>query len=459
MTPRMVLLAALICAAAPLRDAQAQRINLPPVTRETLPNGVRVILMEYRRAPALTLAAQFPGGQRRDPGAKAGLASLTAELMRKGTEKRSAQQIAEEIEFVGGTLSSGADDDRLSISLSVLSKDLERGLDVFTDVIRRPTFPKEELERERALTLAALQALPEDPGTVAARMAAQVAYARHPYGAAPTMTSVRAITREDVQRYYEQWIKPDRMILVAVGDFKTADMLARLKARFADWPRAQPVSILAEKLISGARRMVLVDKPDAVQTQARWVRLAIPRGHPDFYAAQLAETILGGGFTSRLVDEIRVNRGLTYGIGSSFDQQLEGGTFGVSTFSKVETTKSLINAVNDVLKRTAEKGFTAAEIQKGKQYIAGIFAIRVQTPESIAGELADMAFYDLPNDYLQTYIQKIKAVTPEQLNRIARQYFAPDRLSLVLVAPAAKVKSQLVSIGAFETKPIASVVQ
>jgi zinc protease len=441
------------------RPAAAQRINLPPVTRATLPNGTRVVLMEYRRAPAITVAAQFPGGQREDPRDKAGLASLTAELLRKGTARRTAQQIAEEIDFLGGVLSTGADDDRLSASVSVLSKDTVRGLDLLSDILRHPTFPSDELERERELTLAGLQALPEDPGTVASRVTAQVVYARHPYGLAPTITSIKAIQRQDVQRFYDQWVKPNHMILVAVGDFKAPEMLARLRERFADWPKGPAVETHPEKPAGGQRRFVLVDKPDAVQTQARWVRLALPRNHPDYYAAQLAETILGGGFTSRLVDEIRVNRSLTYGISSTFDQELEGGTFGVSTFTKVETTRALITAVGEVLRKTAQNGFTPAELKKGKQYIAGIFAIKVQTPESIAGELADMTFYGLPNDYLETYIQKISAVTLEQINQIARRFFPPDQLSLILVAPARKVSAPLTAVGKFEIKPIESVVR
>ena len=446
-----------LCVFAPLREAKPQKINLPAVTRVTWPNGVRVILMEYRRAPAFTVTAQFPGGGSLDPTGRAGVASLTSELLRKGTQKRTAQQIAEEIDFLGGTLGGGADDDRLSLTLSVLSKDVEPGLNLFADVIRNPTFPAEELERERQLTVAGLQALPEDPGSVAARVTAEVAYAKHPYGIAPTITSVTAITKEDIQAFYDRAVKPNRMILVAVGDFKTADMLARLQKQFGDWPKGTADSAKHLKVAPVPRKLVLVDKPDAVQTQVRWVRLAIPRNHPDYYAAQLAETILGGGFTSRLVDEIRVNRGLTYGIGSSFDTDLEGGTFGVSTFTKVETTRALIIAVSDVLRKTAEKGFTPAEIQKGKQYLAGIFAIQVQTPEALSGELADMAFFGLPNDYLATFIQRIRAVTPQQLSRVAKQYFTPEKLSLILVAPAKKVAAQLSPIGKFETRPIDTV--
>lgn len=441
-----------------VQPVQAQNVKLPPVTRVTWENGARVVLMEYHRAPMLEVVALFPGGSSVDPPGKAGVAALTAQLLRRGTEKRTALQIAEEIEFLGGSLDSGADVDRLSACLSVLSKEAEAGLDLLADVIRHPTFPAEELERQRQLHLSRLQSLPERPGAVASRVAAEVVYAGHPYGVMPTITSVKAITREDIFTYARRFVVPNRMILVAVGDFKTADMMAKLRARFGDWQRREsetPTELPPPR--PHPRRVVLVDKPDATQTHVQWTRLAFPRKHPDYFAAHVAETILGGGFTSRLTEEIRVNRSLTYGIGGSFDLQLWGGDFSVSTFTKIETTRALIDATHAVLRRTAEKGFTPAELKKVKGYLSGLFAIHVQTPEALAGELAEIAFYGLPDDYLQTYLSKLRAVTLADANRIARAYCKPEQLSLVLVAPAAKVKEQLKGIGDIETHAVETV--
>ncbi len=436
----------------------SSNVKLPPVTRAIWENGVRVVLMEYRRAPTLEVMALFPGGSSVDPTGKAGVAALTAQLLRRGTEKRTAPQLAEEIEFLGGSLDAGADEDRLTISLSVLSKDADAGLDLFADVIRRSTFPADELERQRQLYLSSLQSLSECPGALLSRVAAEVVYAGHPYGVMPTITSVKAVTREDLLTYARCFIVPNRMILVAVGDFKTAHMLAQLRARFGDWQRQEreaPAELHFPQ--PSSRRVVLIDKPGATQTHAQWTRLAFPRQHPDYFAAHIAETMLGGGFTSRLTEEIRVKRSLTYGIGSSFDLRLWGGNFNVSTFTKIETTRALIDATNAVLRRTAEKGFTAAELKKVQGYLSGLFAIHVQTPEALAGELTDVALYGLPNDYLQTYLSKLRAVTLADANRIARAYCAPDKLSLVLVAPAAKIKEQLKGMGDVETRAVETV--
>lgn len=440
-------------------STRAQHIKLPPVTRTSLRNGVKLVLMEYHKAPTLSLSCQFPGGTATDPTGKSGLAGITAELLRKGTTKRTAQQIAEEIDFLGGSLGTGVGPDRFGVSLNVLSKDTAAGLEVLTDVLRNPTFPAEELERERALELASLQALPEDPGAVARRVGTELTFTGDPYGEQPTVTSVKAISREDVLGQYHRIVAPERMTIIAVGDFTTQQMIAQLKTRFEDWPASATSAPTAGPVKPGARMILLIDKPDATQTQVRYVRQAFKRSSPDHFAAELASAALGGGFTSRLTDEIRINRSLTYSIGSGFGEQLRGGSFVVSTFTKIDTTRALLDAVRTVLQKTAEQGLTASELKKVKGYLAGSFAIQMQTPEAIAGELADMAFFGLPNDYLETYIDRLNAVTLAQVNRIAKSYFSPASLSVVMVAPAKSVSKQLAGIGTYETRSIETVVK
>ncbi len=437
--------------------ASAQRINLPTVTRVTWPNGIRVVLMEYHRAPTITVTAAFPGGASEDPAGKSGLAALTADLLRHGTEKRTADQISEQVDFLGASLDGAAGDDRVTVSLGALAKDTDTGLDLFADVVRHPTFPVDEIERERQLEIAGLQALGEDPGAVARRVAREVVFAGHPYGAQPTITSVKGISRQDIQGCYRRYFVPNRMILVAVGDFKTPEMLARLKSRFADWEKGAAPVIDVPRVKPTPRRQVIIDKPDATQTQVRYNRVAFSRGSPDYFAALVADAALGGGFTSRLVDEIRVNRSLTYSIGSGFGPERFGGSFTVSTFTKIETTRKLLDAVRIVLQKTATGGFTDAEVTKFKRYLMGDFAISVQTPEALAGQLADIAFFNLPPNYLQTYLGHIRTVTKADVNRIARTYFSPGRLNIVLVAPARTVGPQLTGLGSWERRSVEAV--
>jgi zinc protease len=458
-TPALFILQILLAVVALCLSAagQAQKINLPPITRHKLKNGIQLMLMEYRRAPTLSVEALFPGGSNGDPVKKAGVAAMTADLLERGTSSRTAIQIAEEIDFLGGSLNTGAGDDSLTVSLDVLSKDSDNGLNLLADVIRRSIFPPEEIERKRQLILAGLQTLPDSPEETATRIATETTFRGHPYGVFRTITSVKRITRDDLLRYYQQFVVPDRMTIIAVGNFQTAQMIEKLRARFEDWAPSGSTALTIPEARPIPRQFVLIDKPDATQTQVRLARTAFKRNHPDFYAAELADAMLGGGFTSRLVDEIRVNRSLTYGIGSRFRLQKHGGSLTISTFTRIETTRTLLDAVNGVLKRTAERGFTAEELQKVKSYLAGLFALGLQTPDALADILSDMALYNLPANYLQTYLTRLLAVPLADVNRIARAYYRPETFSIVLVAPAAKISGQLKRLGKIETRPIETV--
>ena len=442
-------------------EVGAQDIKLPPVTRVTLGNGIRLVLMEYHRAPLLNVVAQFRGGSADEPEDKKGVAGIVADLLRKGTPTRNANQIAEEIEFLGGDLSTGAGKDSVTVSLDVLAKDADAGLDLMTDCIRNSTFPEAEFNRTRDLEIAGLGALADNPAGIAAIVANQNVYGDSFYGLSPTITSVKKITPHDVGEFALLHLNNSGCTLIAVGDFKTDEMRAKLEKRFGDWSLRLPK--MARSHVAPTAQtpgIILVDKPDATQTQVRWGRFAIPENSPDRPAAEVANTILGGGFTSRLIDEIRVNRSLTYGIGSSFAGLKSAGTFGVSTFTKIETTRELIDAVRDVLKKTADKGFTAQELAKVKGFMTGMFAQRLQTPDAIAGQLAQIELYGLPQDYFTTYLSKIRAVTLEDVNRVAKTYFDPANLTLTLVAPAAKVREKLNGldkIGSLKVIPVGNV--
>jgi zinc protease len=437
--------------------ASAQKINLPPVTRSLLPNGMHLVLMEYHRAPTLSIIAFARAGSAADPPGKAGTAALTVELLRRGTKKRTAPQIAEEIDFLGGSLSTDVGKERVMVSMEVLSKDAEVALELLADIMRHPTFPPEELERVRQLRLAALQSLRDEPEAVARRVAEEVAFAGHPYGHLETLSSLQAITRDDLVAFYRRYIVPSAIALVAVGDFRTPELAEKLRRYFADWSASSENTPQIPPVKAGPIRKIVVDKPDAVQTHLRLVRTAFPRNSPDYFASQIAEAILGGGFTSRLVEEVRVRRALTYGISGGFRPELHGGRFVVTTFTKVDTTRRLLDVTLAVLRKVAARGFTPEELRKVKGYLGGLFAIRIQAPEVLAAELAEMAFYHLPEDYLHTYLQKLQRVSLAEVNRIARLYFAPETLSMVLVGPRSKIEPQLKKLGNFEGRSVVEI--
>lgn len=439
-------------------QVKAQDIKLPSVTRVTMNNGIRLVLMEYHRAPLLNVIAQFGGGSANDPGDKKGLAGIVADLLRKGTKTRNANQIAEEIEFLGGDLSAGAGKDSMVVSLDVLAKDADAGLDLMADCVQNSVFPEAELNRTRDLDIANLQSLGENPAGIAAIVANGNVYGDSYYGLSPTVTSVKKIAPDDIVSFAHSRINQNNCTIIAVGDFKTSEMQAKLSSKFGSWSVKVPGGYVNKNAPTPQKPgITLVDKPDATQTQVRWGRLAIPENDPNRPAADVANTILGGGFTSRLTDEIRVNRSLTYGIGSNFAGLQSAGTFGVSTFTKIETTRELIDAVREVLTKTATKGFTQGELDKVKGFMAGMFAQGLQTPGAIAGQLSQIELYGLPQDYFATYLTKIRAVTLSDVNKIAKTYFDPANLTLTLVAPASKVKEKLTGLGEIKIVPVGDV--
>lgn len=375
----LVLLLAVCCIVA--RPAEGQKINLPNVTRTKWSNGIRVVLMEYRRAPTITISAILPGGRTIEPSDKVGSFSMMTELLTKGTANRTAPQIAEQVDYLGGSLGASSDDDAVTVGLNVLSKDLDAGLELMADVMRNPSFPTEELERQRALSISGLQSLGEDPRSIASYVLPTLQYKGHPYGVRATITSLKNLSREDIVDAYQRVFSPKGMILVAVGDFKASELEAKLKAKFGDMPGGTSEAPMLKPVPVSSPFFLVIDKPDATQTQVRFIRSAYNRTSPEEYPASLANTILGGGFTSRLVDEIRVNKSLTYGIGSGFANKKAGGHFQVSTFTKVESTRAILEATMKVLQDSAEKGLTEKELQKVKGFISGQFAISVQTPE------------------------------------------------------------------------------
>ena len=435
----------------------AQKLNLPPIVRAQEPNGIKTALMEYRKTPTLSLRAVFPFGTANDPADKAGVADILTTLMMRGTTSQSALQISEAIDFLGGSLSVTAGRESITVSLEVLAKDLDAGLDLFADVIRNATLPEGELDRERQLAIAGLQSLGEEPRAVAAVVLMETIYKGHPYGASQTITSLKNITRQDLQDFYHRAITPNNMLLVGVGDFKVASLQQKLRAKFGDWAKTDDTLPPVPTYQPIAKSLLLIDKPDATQTQVRLVRPALPIHHPDHYASELANAILGGGFTSRLTEEIRINRSLTYSINSGFQKNLKGGSFQFSSFTKVETTGEMLKALRDLLKKTATEGFSETEVRKTKGYMAGLFAIGAQTPQALAGQLVNQIRNNLPDNYLATYIEKIQAVSLADVNRIAKTYFQPNALSFVLVAPASKIKDQIKPFGVFEVKPVDSV--
>jgi zinc protease len=418
--------------------APARRVQLPPVTRVTLDNGLVVLLMPNRRVPLVDFRLVANAGAVNDPAGKEGLASLTADLLTQGAGKRDAQQIAEEIEFVGGALGASAGAEQLVVTCEVLQKDFAIGLELFSDVIVRPTFPAAEFDRKKAEASGAIAAGKDDPATVADRALPAFVMGDHPLGhpALGWEATVAGLARDDVVAYHKSRIVPERSILAVVGDIDPKAALAAIEKAFKAWPKTgERAATTYEPLARGeGRRIRIIDKPEVTQTQVRFACPAVPRNHPDYYAIVVANTILGAGFTSRLVDEIRVNQGLTYSIHSRFDMYRLTGTFVVSSFTKNETIRKMVDEVLNVVRRIQQEGPTDDEVEKAKRYLTGQFPLGLQAPDALAAQIANVEFFGLPQDYLAGFAGRIEAVTPDDVRRASKSHVCADELKILLVS-------------------------
>lgn len=423
--------------------AVAQTIRIPEVSRHRLDNGLTVLLMEAHNVPLVHYRMIVRGGAARDPEGLEGAAAVTASLLREGTETRDAGAIARAVDFIGGTLTVSAGLDYCAAVAEALAKDADTCLALFADVILHPTFPDDELARERKQRLAALEAIRENPGALASMVFTRTVYGGHPYGRQTngTRASLDALRRRDLQEFYRSVFVPANAVLVVAGDFRSEEMLGKIGAAFGAWSGGAPdtLALPAPEAPQG-RNVVIIDKPDATQTQIRMGGAGITIRHPDYFPVMVANTIFGSGFTSRLVEELRVKRSLTYGAGSSFSSALAGGIFSIGTFTRNETAGEAVDVVFGELKKFRDQGAGAEELRKARNYMAGNFARSLQTSGAIAARLTDIELYNFPADHLRRYVERIQGVGGGDVRRAA-ELFPHENLVLVLLGPADSLRT------------------
>jgi zinc protease len=429
----------------------ADELRLPPITRTTLDNGLRVIIAEYHELPLVETTMIVGAGAAQDPPGKDGLAALTAEMLTRGAGGLSAEALARAIESVGGRISATPGTDGTIVGAEFLASDFATGLDLLRRVLLEPRFARDEVRRARDEQEAGIVAALENTSEVAEKCYAALVYGGHPYGrpVEGRRTTVRKLGRGDVTDFYDRWYHPNDTILVLVGDFVAADALARVRDAFGSWrPRPDAVAIRAAPPVPfTGRRTLLVDKPDATQTQIRFGNVAIARNDPRYISATVANTLLGGGFTSILVEELRIKRSLTYGAWSGFAARRSGGDFRVGTFTKGATTGETVTLALRVEGDFRGQRPAAAALQKAKSYLEGQFPLKVESPDALAGRLAEVEFNGLPEDELVTYRTRVSRVTADEVGQVSQQLMpAPSDVAIVVVGKAAEIRDQLTSV-------------
>jgi zinc protease len=449
----------LVAFAAPSFAAAPAKGGAGNAVRTTLANGLNVVVVPTSRLPLVDFRLVARAGSVNDPAGKEGVARLMAELLTQGAAKRTAKQIADDIEFVGGSLSAGAGAEQLVVSCEVLKKDLALGTELFRDVIVNPNFAAEEFDRKKEEALGQIASDKSEPSVIAENAMTRWFWGDSPlaHPAIGWEKSLQAITRDDVRSFHGRFLTPERSVLVVVGDVQPAAVVASLKAAFAGWKRggeAQASDPYGPAAAIKGRSVRIVNKPEATQTQIRMMCPSVPRNHPDWYAIQVANTICGSGFTSRLVNSIRVEQGLTYSISSQFQQRRAAGAFRVSTFTRNDQLRKCVDAVLAEVKKLVDEGPTQAELDKARNYLKGQFPLGLQSPDELAGEIANVEFFGLPQDFIETYPAKIGAVTMDDVKRVLKTYFCTEDLKVLVVTNGELAQKALAGLGTLETKEI-----
>lgn len=414
----------------------------PAADRRTLPNGALLIVSEQHALPMVVVQMIIDAGARRDPHGQEGLAALTADLLTEGTKTRSATQISAATDFIGASLGSSADSDYASLSLTVLGKDLDTGLSLLTDILLHPNFPDAEVKRRREAALASMKASEDDPGNVAQRAFVHSLFGDEPYGhlAIGTPPTVQGLARKDLVAFYERYYRPEHSIITVVGDVTAADIQQRLQSALKEWTPANVPAFTYPSIGAPHPETLTVQKPIS-QANIILGQRGVARDNPDYYGLTIMNYVLGGGgFSSRLLDNIRTKAGLAYSVGSFFSVNKSLGSFQVVMQTKNESANDAIQRACGEIARIRSEPISDDELKEAKLYLTGSFPLRLDTNAKIAGFLAQVEFFNLGADYADTYVQRINAVTKEEVLRVAQQYLHPEQMELVVVANLEQAK-------------------
>ena len=442
----------------PPRPLAPRDVKFPPYEIRALANGMQIITVLHNEQPAVTMRLLVKAGGAQDPAKKRGVATLLGSLLDQGTTTRSAEQIATQIDSLGGLLGAGASDDFTSVNIVVMKDSFGVAMDMLGDIVRNPAFAPEEIDRQKEQAISSQRVNANDPDYVASVLFDRLVYGFHAYGlpGAGTPDTLAAITRQDLQAFHQQYFVPNNMVLAVVGDVTREEAFAAAQRVFGAWPRGEVPPVRGIEPPAPTRRVIVVDKPDAVQTEIRMGQLAIPRKHADYLAWDLAGKILGGEGANRLHRVLRSERGLTYGASAEVGGRKQAGDLVAETDTRTETTGEALRLMIDEFSRLQRQRVSERELADAQAYLAGSFPLTIETPNEIASQVINNVVYELPVEEISTYRERVLAVTPDDIQRVARTYIAPDRLSIVLVGNAKAFVPQLKSVGfaEFELIPI-----
>jgi predicted Zn-dependent peptidase len=409
-------------------------LPVPDIVQSTLDNGLTVWVVPREGLPKVTALLMVRGGTASDPAELAGTAEVFAETLRSGTASRSSKQIAEELQAIGGDLYTGATDDAMYLQADGLATGVDRLLEVLGDVAMNPAFPAEEVALEKANSLQSLQAEESTPEFAVGKAFAAAIFGDHPYRiVAPEEAAIEAVTPESLRAEHARRFRPDRTLLLVVGDLDREAVAAAARRVFAGWSATgEPPAAVPEAPESVEHKFLLVPRPGSVQSQIRVGRPAVEPTHQDYYPLVVANTIFGGSFGSRLTENLREEKGYTYSPGSGLQALREGGSLTVRAAVRNEVTAPTLLEIFYELDRMGATRVTDAELNQAKRYQTGLYLLRNQIQGWLAQTLATNWAQGLPPEAAAEFVPKVEAVTAEQVREVSRKWL-PSRKQVVVV--------------------------
>jgi len=458
----MMLLSLAACAAAP-RTVDPRTLTFAPLDftiprseRATLSNGIVLYLLEDHELPLVNMTAYVRVGSVYEPAELTGLAGITGAVLRSGgTTSLSPEQLDAELEFMSSGIESGIGEDSGTLAMYTLAKNLDRTLELFTDVLLRPAFNEARVELAKKNTREAIRRQNDDPKAIAGREIHKALYEGHPLGREATMESVGRISRADLDAFYRRFYRPQGMILAVSGDFNPAAMKARLEKLLGGWRPAEEQLPPVAAPDTTPKKQILLARKQVSQSVIRMGHPGLEKNNPDQYAVRVMDYILGGGFTSRLTQEIRSNQGLAYHAGSRFDiGRRFPGTFIAETETKSASTAKVIGLMEGIIADMTKTPVSNEELQQAKESIINSFIFGFARADSVVNQQARLEFYGFPAGYLENFRANIAKVTREDVLRVGRNYLHPDSLTVVVVGDDKKFDQPLAVFGTVREIPL-----
>ena len=421
--------------------------HFPDFERHTLPNGMRVIVAPVPKLPVVSMMAIIDAGAICDPPGREGLAQLTARALVEGTRRFDGQALTERLEGIGASVDPTTDWDYVAASTTVMTDRANDALVLLAEVLIAPSFPDREIERLRSERHSELLQQRAEPRGLADEMFSRFLYSADSRYGEPeggNERSIMAITRNDIVAFHRDWYRPDGTTLIIAGDIGFAEAMEMVESQFASWggSRSQ-TTVVRDRAASSSRRVYVVGKDDAPQSEVRVGHVGVPRSHPDYFAIVIMNAILGGLFSSRINLNLREAHAYTYGAYSHYDWRRGAGPFVVSTAVKSDVTDGAVREVLHEIERMREAEPTLEELSLATSYLDGVFPIRYETTSAIAGALAGLVVYGLPDDYFDRYRDQIRSVTSADVLAAARRHLHPEQLQIAVVGDPSAVRGPL----------------